>query len=235
MDSDSNVTKVPAAVQDVLDEHAEAIRASAKRTIVSLIDIGRRLSVVKRAVGRGHWLSCIEREFRWSEDTAERLMTLHSLQQRIPEIAEVSIPISGLYLLAAPSTPVKTAKEVVAKVQGGDRVSVAEIRTTIAGAKSASVRSSPAPMMTVDQAEKAFAKAAAERSRSKLPSYIPSAPPSAPEPAHDRMLDLAKVERVIGMFQQLTEPEKGQCVHRLRQVYPALVTQPMLKDAEVVF
>jgi Protein of unknown function (DUF3102) len=145
---------VPQAQQAVLDEHADTIRAYAKRSIKDILEIGRRLAEVKKLLGYGNFLSWIEREFRWSEDTAERLIALHALQRRIPEVADVSLPISGLYLLASPSTPVETAKAVIAKAQDGEPVSVVEIKSTIAEAKAA--------------------KISARVRKPKLPSYIPA-------------------------------------------------------------
>jgi hypothetical protein len=142
------------AQQAALDEHAEAIRAYAKRTIRDILDIGRRLAEVKNMLGYGNFLSWIGREFRWSEDTAERLIALHALQRRIPEVADVSLPISGLYLLASPSTPLETAKDVVAKAQDGEQISVAKIKASVEEARS---RHNPQRVR-----------------KPKLPSYIPA-------------------------------------------------------------
>jgi hypothetical protein len=83
---------ITAALQAVIDEHAEAIRAHAKRTITNILEIGRRLAEVKRSLGYGNWLSWLEREFRWSEDTAERFIALHALQRQIPNVSELSLP-----------------------------------------------------------------------------------------------------------------------------------------------
>jgi Protein of unknown function (DUF3102) len=215
-----------------LDEHAKVIRERAERSITDILEIGRRLSEVKRALGRTDFLVWVAAQFRWSEDTAERLISIYALQGRIPEIAEVSIPITGLYLIAAPSTPAAAARAIVAKAQN-EHLSVGEIRTTVESFRS--VRK-PEPMMSVPEAEAAFARA--QQARKRLPSYIPSAPPSAPEPGqHTRTLDLAKVEHVVALFQQLTEPEKGQCVHRLRRLCPAAWSEPdsPAADCEVVF
>jgi hypothetical protein len=126
---------VPPSVQAVLDEHVPVIRRNAKRIIDDAFDIGRRLAEVKGLLGRAAFLPWLEREFKWSEDTAERLIALHVLQRRIPEVADVSLPITGLYLLAAPSTPLETAEAVIAKAQDGERVSVTEIKATIDSAR----------------------------------------------------------------------------------------------------
>jgi len=126
---------IPASVQAVLDEHVPVIRRNAKRIIDDAFDIGRRLAEVKGLLGRATFLPWLEREFKWSEDTAERLIALHVLQRRIPEVADVSLPITGLYLLAAPSTPPGMAEAFIAKSKGGERVSVAEIKAATVSAR----------------------------------------------------------------------------------------------------
>ncbi len=77
---------VTAAQQNVLNEHAEAIRILGKRTVHDIIEIGRRLAEVKKQIGRVSFLPWIDREFGWSEDTAERFMALHALQRQLPQV-----------------------------------------------------------------------------------------------------------------------------------------------------
>ena len=126
---------VPAALRGLFDEYAERIRAYAKRTVADIIEIGRLLSEAKKRVGYGNFLSWIKREFAWSEDTAERFISLHALQSQIPHVAELSLPFSGLYLLAAPSTPHEVVDTIVARAEDGERVTVTEIKETIAKAR----------------------------------------------------------------------------------------------------
>jgi Protein of unknown function (DUF3102) len=140
----SDIVEAPApTLQDLLDqhaeelaEHAEAIRAYGKRTVQSVLAIGRHLAEVKQLLGHGNWLSWLEQEFNWSEDTAERLIAVYKLQRQIPHVAELSLPFSGLYLLAAPSTPPEAIEVVVAKAEVGEQITVAEIRETVRKAKS---------------------------------------------------------------------------------------------------
>jgi hypothetical protein len=121
--------------QCILDEHAEAIRACGKRTIEAVLEIGCRLAEAKKLLGHGNWLPWLQREFDWSEDTAERFIALHALRRQIPQLAELSIPLSGLYLLASPSTPPEVVEAIVAKTQDGEKVGVTEIKAAIHGAK----------------------------------------------------------------------------------------------------
>jgi hypothetical protein len=128
-----------AALRAVLDEHADAIRVCGKRTIEAVLEIGRRLTEAKKILGRGNWVPWLEREFDWSEDTAERFIALHVLRGQFPQVAEIRIPISGLYLLALPSTPPEAVVTVITKAYDGERVGVAGVRTAIAEAKGTSL------------------------------------------------------------------------------------------------
>ena len=123
------------AQRGALDEHAEAIRACGKRTVEAVLEIGRRLAEAKKLLGFGNFLPWIEREFGWSEDTAERFIALHALQRQIPQVAEFNLPISGLYLLARRSTPPEAVQAVVAMAQAGEPVTVTDVKAAIANEK----------------------------------------------------------------------------------------------------
>ena len=88
-----------------LTERAERIRVLGKRVTGDVIEIGRLLADCRERCGHGHWGAWLESEFGWSADTAERFIRLNKLADQIPQIAEYDIPVSGLYQLAAPSTP----------------------------------------------------------------------------------------------------------------------------------
>jgi hypothetical protein len=57
-----------------LTEHAEAIRALRKKTVDSIVEIGRRLIEAKELAGSGNWLSWLKDEFDWGDATAKRYM-----------------------------------------------------------------------------------------------------------------------------------------------------------------
>jgi hypothetical protein len=115
----------------VLRDHADAIRTLTKRTVHDIIEIGRRLAEAKKMLGHGNFLPWVRQEFEWSEDTAERLIAVHALQSQIPHVAELNLPLSGLYLLSRISTPPEAIEAVVAKAQSGKPVSVAEVKSVI--------------------------------------------------------------------------------------------------------
>jgi hypothetical protein len=122
----------PAKIDDpILVEHADAIRTLGKQTIANIIEIGRHLTEAKKIAGHGNWLPWLEREFGWSDDTAERFIRLAALAHQIPQVAEYDIPISGLYLLAKPSTPEEARGEIMELAKSGEPVSTSTIKETI--------------------------------------------------------------------------------------------------------
>jgi hypothetical protein len=118
---------IPQAQQAILDEHAEAIRKYAKRSITDLIEIGRHLAEVKKILGYTNWVPWLEREFRWSETQAERFIALHGLRRLVPNVGDWDVPISVLYLLAEKSTSPELIEAVAAKAEAGERVTITEV------------------------------------------------------------------------------------------------------------
>jgi hypothetical protein len=71
------------------------------------------------ALGHGNWLSWLDREFGWTDDTALNFMRVHSMIDKNRNFRDLSLPVSGLYLLAAPSTP-EEAREAVIEAAADD-------------------------------------------------------------------------------------------------------------------
>jgi len=122
------------AAADTLAWHAEAIRALGKRVIGDAIEMGRHLTAAKELCGHGHWLPWLKREFGWSDKTAEQFMNVYRLRGKFEKFSNLDLPISGLYLLARPSTPEAVRQEVIERVERGEKLSVAEVKDSIAKA-----------------------------------------------------------------------------------------------------
>jgi len=113
-----------------LAEHAAEIRRLGKRVVRDVIEIGERLTKCKALAGHGNWLPWLEREFGWTDDTALNFMRAHELAKS-RNFRDLNLPISGLYLLAAPSTPKEARDEIIERAQAGETVPVAEVKRTI--------------------------------------------------------------------------------------------------------
>ena len=59
-----------------------------------------------------NWLPWREREFRWEEQTALNFMRVHEFGKS-KNFLDLNLPVSGLYLLAAPSTPDEARQQVI--------------------------------------------------------------------------------------------------------------------------
>jgi hypothetical protein len=123
----------PAAIDNpILVEHAEAIRKLGKQAVA---EIGRRLTECKKIVGHGNWLPWLDREFGWSDRTALNFMRAYEMSTKSENFSDLSLPISGLYLLAAPSTPEEARDEIIERAKAGEKVSTGTIKKTIAKAR----------------------------------------------------------------------------------------------------
>jgi hypothetical protein len=117
-----------------LAEHAEAIRVLGRQTAANIIEIGRRLTEAKELAGHGGWLPWLDREFGWSDNTALNYIRVYELSKS-STVADLNIPMRGLYLLAAPSTPEAARTAVVDKAADGERVSLDEVKRIVREAK----------------------------------------------------------------------------------------------------
>jgi len=101
-----------------------------RQTIDNIVEIGRRLTEAKKIVGHGGWLPWLDREFGWEETTALRFMRVHKLtlskSGNLPDL-----PVSGLYLLAAPSTPESAKAEIIERAEAGEALLVAEVKRVV--------------------------------------------------------------------------------------------------------
>jgi Protein of unknown function (DUF3102) len=123
-----------------LAEHATAIRALLSRTVKDVAEIGRRLIEAKSVVGRGKWLPWLDREFGWSEDTAENFMRVHKFVDGLSNSETIrnlvlTLPVSSVYLLAAPSTPAEARDEIIERAEAGEVLLVPEVKRVIQDAK----------------------------------------------------------------------------------------------------
>jgi hypothetical protein len=110
-----------------LAAHATVIRQLGKRVIGDVIEIGRRLTECKDIAGHGNWLPWLDREFGWTDDTALNFIRVHELSKS-RNFRDLNLPVSGLYLLAAPSTPETVREEIVERASKGEKLTVAQVK-----------------------------------------------------------------------------------------------------------
>jgi hypothetical protein len=117
----------------ILAEHAAEIRRLGKRVFEDVIEIGRRLNECRAILKEdGGWRAWLETELRLSPQTAGRFIQVY---ERRSNLEHLDVPISTLYLLAAPSTPDEARAEVFARAEAGEAVTVADVKRSIATTK----------------------------------------------------------------------------------------------------
>lgn len=101
---------------DELGEHVAAIHRLGKAKLDDILQIGDHLIAIKNIVGHGNFGALLDKEFHWSQRTARKFMELSRLA-KTENFADLPIPISSLYELAAPSTPAEVRDEVFKKAR----------------------------------------------------------------------------------------------------------------------
>src|SRR5262245_58694432 len=91
----------------ILAEHAAAIRALGKQTVENIVEIGYLLTEAKAETKKlgGSWGNWLEAEFKWSDQQARRFIHVFERKSQLNKLLSADLPVSALYLLAAPSTP----------------------------------------------------------------------------------------------------------------------------------
>jgi hypothetical protein len=121
----------------VLAEHAAEIRRRGKRVKEDIQEIGRHLVEAQEHAGHGAWLSWIEAEFGWGDQTAYRFMHLYKAQQMpgFHKLWNSDLPLSSLYQLAAPKTPEEARQIIAERIEAGEQLSCAAVTEVIAQSK----------------------------------------------------------------------------------------------------
>jgi hypothetical protein len=134
----SDATDTPAA--DIrpengprLREHADAIRGLLKSGVASAVEIGRRLTEAKRMlIHRPIWVEWLEQEFGISERHARNFMNVFDNFGSLENFSKLSLPVSVLYLIAAPGTPSDVREAVIEHAAKGVEITVNDVKEAIA-------------------------------------------------------------------------------------------------------
>ena len=78
-----------------------------------------------------------QEEFGWSVTTADNFINVTTASARVKNFESLLVPITGLYLLAAPNTPPEVIEAVAARSEQGERLSLDEVKRVIAEAEAA--------------------------------------------------------------------------------------------------
>jgi ParB-like chromosome segregation protein Spo0J len=121
------------AAAPLLAEHVLAIRTIGRRMMADALEIGRRLAECRRIVRRD-WIGWLDRELGLTDRSALNFIRIHELAaSRSENFADLDLPVSGLYLLAQPSTSEAIRDDVLGRAAAGEVISFSDIRRELSG------------------------------------------------------------------------------------------------------
>src|SRR5262249_20842614 len=77
-------------------------------------------------------------EFKWSDQQARRFMHIFERKSELNNLLNTDLPVSALYLLAAPSTPKEARNEISERAHAGEKVKVGKVKRVVKRHKSQS-------------------------------------------------------------------------------------------------
>jgi ParB-like chromosome segregation protein Spo0J len=128
------------AAAPLLAEHVQAIRALGRRMMADALEIGRRLAECRRFI-RSDWIGWLDRELGLTYRSALNFIRIHELASaRSENFSDLDLPVSGLYLLAQPSTPDSLRDEVFQRAASGEALSFADIKREVTSERPTAAR-----------------------------------------------------------------------------------------------
>jgi hypothetical protein len=130
----------------------DVIRKEMGTCAKSIVVIGWHLEEVRKECGRGLFLKWLAAEFGWSQATAYRFMQVGRVFDSKESLSRViSLEPTTLYLLAAPSTPEPVRKEVLTRVDAGEKIPIEEIKSILRQSKGASEMRQTDPVESIKE------------------------------------------------------------------------------------
>jgi hypothetical protein len=107
------------------------IKASRRRHVEAVHDVGAALLRAKELLGHGNFLPWLQAEFRWSERTANNYMSIaRFFKGKTANFADLDIGAAAA--LAAKSTPPEIRDELLERAEAGENITREEIKERIA-------------------------------------------------------------------------------------------------------
>jgi hypothetical protein len=122
-------------IVNTLNEHANAIRSLGKQTVKNVIETGYRLTECKKLINDNageSWSDWLKREFQWSVGSALNFMRVYEwARSELSTVENLDLPLKSLYLLVEPTTSTEARREIVARVQRGEKVKHKDIAAMV--------------------------------------------------------------------------------------------------------
>jgi hypothetical protein len=129
----AEVLAEPATVEQL----AERIHGRNKRILTEVVANGRDLIAARDLLPHGGWLPWLKKNFDWTERAAQRFMQVTVMVDAKSDSRVVfgDLPLSVVYVLAAPSTPPEVITEVIADRKAGMLINGDMVKRKIEEAK----------------------------------------------------------------------------------------------------
>ncbi len=220
------MTNETTVYQSLAPEHAAvAMRAEERikaRTVVTVIENGRDLLEVKKALGHGLFTEWLAQTFPFTERTAQRWMNAAEQYGAKSEVTSV-LKSEVLLLLAAPSMPEEVRDEIEARAVAGERITVAEVehlKREAKAAREAAARLEAEQRTAAEAAHAALENAVRQARVQAEQAACEKAEALAEEAIARRRGDLAEIERHAKAAE-----EKAQRHHEAAQRLAAEIQQ----------
>jgi hypothetical protein len=118
------------------DTALAAVTKLGRQTVKNIVEIGRRLSECRALLKEDqHWRVWLQNQLKLSPQTAGRFIQVYELSGNVPNVERFDLPVSALYLLAAPSTPDEARDEIINSANAGEAITVKTVKNTITKAR----------------------------------------------------------------------------------------------------
>jgi len=139
-ETDFDYAAVPAENVAEINKLVSRIRATHRRHLEAVYEIGADLLRAKELLGHGNFLPWLQAEFRWSERTANNYMSIaRFFQGKSANFADLDVGTASA--LAAKSTPAAIRNELLERAEAGESITRAEVKERLAAGREA--RQSP--------------------------------------------------------------------------------------------
>jgi hypothetical protein len=135
-ETDFNYAAVPAENVAEINKLVTRIKASHKRHLEAVYEIGADLLRAKELLGHGNFLPWLQAEFRWSDRTANNYMSIgRFFQGKSANFADLDVGTATA--LASRSTPAEIRKELLGRADAGEIITRDEVNERLAAAREA--------------------------------------------------------------------------------------------------
>jgi hypothetical protein len=135
-ETDFDYAAVPVENVAEINKLVLRIKASHKRHLEAVYEIGADLLRAKELLGHGNFLPWLQAEFRWSDRTANNYMSIaRFFQGKSANFADLDVGTAAA--LASRSTPVEIRKELLGRADAGEIITRDEVNERLAAAREA--------------------------------------------------------------------------------------------------